>query len=126
MLACPLHVLTKLVLACSHLRSVCSVCEDAEILTVLPIAADVTEGVTAHFVDQYEQVYDLAFNYDEEAVEARDADSGEEVLLADAAPVSQPQAVPQQQAAQAWAARPEPWAYRQQRRGYKFCAASHY
>ena len=89
-----------------------------------PCAADVTEGVTAHFVDQYEQVYDLAFNYDEERVEARDADSGEEVLLGDvAAPVSQPQAVPQPQAAQAWAARPGPWAYRQQQRGYQSGAA---
>ena len=35
-----------------------------------PSAADVTEGVTAHFVDQYEQVYDLAFNYDEEQVDS--------------------------------------------------------
>ena len=89
-------------------------------------AADVTEGVTAHFVDQYEQVFDLAFNYDEDQVEARDADSGEEVLLADAAPVSHPQAVPQPQAAQAWAAQPVPWAYMQQRRGYGFGAASRY
>ena len=80
-------------------------------------AADVTDGLTAHFVEQYEQVYDLAFNYDEDVVEARHADSGEETLL-EAAPQTEanPQAVPQTAgAALGWAAAalPASWAFRQ-------------
>ena len=74
-----------------------------------------TEGLTAHFVEQYEQVYDLAFNYDENAVEVRDADSGEEALL-EAAPGKE--AVPQAQATRAawgWSAvaPPASWAFRE-------------
>jgi hypothetical protein len=86
---------------------------------ISPCAADVTEGLTAHFVEQYEQVYDLAFNYDEDVVEAREADSSEEALL-EAAPQTEaiPQAVPQAQTAGpsvgwAAAARPASWAFRQ-------------
>ena len=69
----------------------------------------------AHFVDQYEQVYDLAFNYDEERVQARDADSGEEVLLETP--------LPQAQSAQGWAAQRVPWTYGQEQHRYGVDAA---
>ena len=65
-------------------------------------------------MDQYEQVFDLAFNYNEQQVEARDADSGEDALLEDA-PKSRPEAVAQTQTAAAWAAaaRWSPWGHGQ-------------